>query len=655
MQMPMEFMIPQCDWRPTPVSQLPSWEGAKRVSIDLETRDPELKTLGPGVRRGGYVCGIAFKIEDGPEHYLPIRHSEDNLPEEQVWAYMREQSERMRGLVLGANLPYDLDYLWENGVLFPNIAGYRDIQVNEPLIDDLQDSYSLENIAQRYGLPGKDLTLLKQACEGWGVHHTEMHKIPGRFAAQYALQDVRLPLIIARRQERKLEEKDEDGFDLLRVHDLECRLLPVLVRMRRRGVRVSLERLERFRQLTIVEQAKAIAFVKDQTGLSLGVDDVNRPAALVAPLGFIGVRKEDIPLTPKTKQPSIDNDMLRKLKHPVADAILRARKVSKLRTTFVDGIMKHMVKGRIHSTFNQLRTNKSDDENDDGEGARYGRISSTDPNMQQQPNPDKDPEFGKAWRAIYLPEEGMEWFANDYRAQEPRQLVHFAEVCGCPKAAEVAERYRVDLSTDPHTLVAQLIAGAGPDWKPSKQERSEAKIIGLGLAYGMGGAKLARSLGLPTEWKFIERLGRTIEVAGPEAQSKLDQFHAGVPYVRDLAQKCQAAARSRGYIRTLMGRRCHFPEKPLEDQKGPNDKYDWLHKALNRLVQGSSADQTKLATVLVDGGGHFLQLQVHDELDGSCRDRGEGEAIGDLMRNCVKLRVPCLVDVEVGPSWGECT
>lgn len=648
-------MIPEVQWNPTPLSELPSWAGAKRVCIDLETCDPTLKTLGPGVRRGGYVCGIGFAIEDGPRHYLPIRHSGDNYDEAQVWRYVRDNAALLRGKVGGANFAYDLDYLWEAGVEFPQIEGYWDIQVNAPLLDDQHMSYSVDSIAEREGLPGKDRSVLDEALAAWGVGRHEMHKVPGRFAHQYVVQDLELPLLICRRQERKIHEDDVDGRNLSQVWALEHRLLPVLVKMRRRGVRVSEERLEAFEQLTLRDQRAAMDEIYRLTNVRLAMDDIDKKGPQVKVLNAIGVRTEDIPKTPgganAAPQPKIDKAYLAALKHPVCDQLLKARKMSKLRSTFVDGIRRHLVKGRIHSTMNQLRMSK-DDSGEDEDGARYGRISSTDPNMQQQPNPDKDPEYAKPWRQIYLPEEGMEWFANDYSQQEPRMLIHFAEVCRLPMAYEAAERFRNDPTTDNHTLFAQLIAGMPADWVPPKKKRSEAKITYLGLIYRMGGAKLARALGLPSTFKFIERLNKTIEIAGPEAQAILDSFHRGAPFVKALAELCEDAVRKKGFVRTLMGRCCRFPENPVEFRKDAKDTFLHLHKALNRVIQGSSADQTKLATCIADENGHFVQLQVHDELDGSCRDRKEAEEIGDIMRHCVKLRVPSKVDVECGSSWG---
>jgi DNA polymerase I-like protein with 3'-5' exonuclease and polymerase domains len=163
----------------------------------------------------------------------------------------------------------------------------------------------------------------------------------------------------------------------------------------------------------------------------------------------------------------------------------------------------------------------------------------------------------------------------------------------------------------------------------------------------MGSAKLAKECGLGTEFKWSDRNKAMVEMAGPEARAVLDRFNERVPYVRELAQFCEARAKTNGYLITLLGRRCRFP---LRDDGGG---YDWTYKALNRLIQGGSADQTKAAMVAADEAGYALQLQVHDELDLTVKNREEAEAVADIMRTVVPLRVPSRVDVEIGPSWGE--
>ena len=341
--------------------------------------------------------------------------------------------------------------------------------------------------------------------------------------------------------------------------------------------------------------------------------------------------------TEKTDQPKITADLLEGLDHPVGALLRRAKKMDKLRRTYINGIREHLVGDRIHATFNQLRRTK-----DDGEqelGAAYGRISSSDPNLQNQPVRDVD----IPWREIYVPDDGEEWIDADYSQQEPRMLTHFAALANCRGAEEAVRRYNEDANLDNHTMMAQIVYDLGTA-EPTKEQRGNAKTIFLGLCYGMGGGKLCRNLGLPTEW--VTRNGRTYEGAGPEGQALFDLFHERAPYVKSLAKKCERAAKRRGYIRTLSGRRCRFPRKK------EGNGYNWTNKALNRLIQGSSADQTKTAMVAAHDAGLPLQLQIHDELTLS-GGPGEAETLVEVMRDCIELLVPSKVDAHLGANWAE--
>jgi hypothetical protein len=147
------------------LSSLPSWTDAKVLSIDVETKDPDIKSLGPGVRRpGNRVVGFGFAIEDGPEFYLPISHEGGDNCEGDVWGYVREQFRNFRGVLTGANLPYDGDWCMENGVDFSGVKSWEDVQVTDPLINELHDRYDLETLCQRYELPGKDESVLREAA-----------------------------------------------------------------------------------------------------------------------------------------------------------------------------------------------------------------------------------------------------------------------------------------------------------------------------------------------------------------------------------------------------------------------------------------------------------------------------------------------------------
>lgn len=644
----MPLFAPESEWRPPAMADLPSWTGAKRIAVDVETRDQHLKELGIGVRRGGYITGVSFAIEDGPAHYLPMHHEGgDNLPEAQVLAYLRDQARGFNGDVVGANLQYDLDYLWEEQVEFGADARFRDIQVADPLIYELHMRYSLDEICKRYGLPGKNEDKLREAARAYGVDPKNgMWRLPARFVGAYAEDDTRLPLMVLRRQERKIE--DDDLWD---IWNLESKVLPVLVKMRRRGVRVNMDKLRGIEEWSLEEEAQALARVRHETGVNVSVGDVWKAGAIAPALEAIGIQ-----LNKTAKgQPNIDKDVLASIDHPVAKALAWARKTNKLRTTFAASVRRYEVNGRIHCTFNQIAR---EDEQGDMKGARYGRLSCVDPNLQQQPSRD---EFAARWRSIYEPEEGSLWATNDYSQQEPRWTTHFAAEMDLTKAREAAQAYCDDPLLDNHDFMAQLTG----------LPRKYAKNVYLGLCYGEGGAKLSHDLGLPTRWALAgkwengrreiaffssqqeafearneRQTGYVFEAAGEEAQGVLDAFDERAPFIKQLAKKAQEMASKRGYVKTVGGRRLHFPQR--------NDgTYDWCHKALNRIIQGSSADQTKEALVALDAEGYWVALQVHDEIDCSVADVAEGKAIGAVMQNIRLARVPFRVDTEIGPSWGE--
>lgn len=641
MQLPL--FTPTSEWRPPALADLPDWSLAKRISIDVETRDTHLRTLGIGVRRGGYVTGYSFSIEDGPSFYLPVKHAGgDNLPEEGVVGYLQAQAKRFTGDLVGAHLAYDLDYLWENGIYFPNVRYYRDVQVADPLIYELHMQYGLQKIAERYGFAGKNEELLRTAARDYNVDPKNgMWQLPARFVGAYAESDTQQPLLILRKQERIIDDKDLWG-----IYNLESQVTPCLVRMRRRGVRVDEDRLAKIEEWSLREESEALQLVKHQTGVHIAVGDVWKPGALAPALEAIGVAINKT----ATGKPSIDKDVLGDIDHPVAAALARARKVNKVRTTFAASIRKYWVNGRIHCTFQQIAI---ETESGDQKGARYGRLSCVDPNMQQQPSRD---DFAKMWRSIYIPEEGKLWCSADYSQQEPRWTTHFGAVLDLTGAREAAQAYWDDPNLDNHTFMAELTG----------LPRKYAKNIYLGLCYGEGGAKLSSDLGLPSRWALVVKKtwmhfdtheealeerrkagdGRVFEVAGTEAQKVLDTFDQRAPFIRLLAKAAEGRAKAKGFITTIGGRRLHFPEKP-------DGSYDWTHKALNRLIQGSAADQTKKALVALDAEGFFLQLQVHDEMASSVEDKAEGERIAQIMREIIPAKVPFKVDIELGPSWGE--
>jgi DNA polymerase I-like protein with 3'-5' exonuclease and polymerase domains len=661
----LSMFMPESDWKPPDMTSLPEWDGAKRICLDCETRDPDLKKLGPGPRRDGYTTGWGLAIDDGPSFYLPMRHEGGgNLDADSVLRYLRSQTKKFTGEIVGAKLDYDLDYALEDGMEFHPDVLFRDIQIADPLINELHYSYSLDAIGERVGVKAKDETMLIAAGQALGMDpKAGMWRFHSKYVGAYGEQDVRSPLEIYAKQ-RELLTRD----NLWGVFDLESQVLPVLVRMRRRGVRIDFDKLNEIELMCMRTEKDALDIVLRATGIRIDREAVWKPAALAPALQDIGVRLQ------KTSQGaySISNDLLERIQHPVAEAIRRARKFNKLRTTFASSMRKHAVNGKIHCTFHQIAREAEDG---DQKGVRYGRLSATGPNLQQQPNPEKDEEVAGEWRKIFIPEDEAIWACVDFKQQEPKWVTHYAAVLDLPRAREAAQRFIDDPKVDNHDMMTELIHGEGSkarmDPKLFKQFRSHAKILFLGLTYGEGGAKLCHDLKLSTRWAIYQRgqparyydsrheawmsldgqpHARIHEVAGLEGQAIIDKFNTEVPFVRKLAERAQERAAQNGFVNTISGRRLHFKTRD-------NGTYDWLHKAMNRVIQGTSADQMKQALVDIDRAGYYLQLQVHDESNSSVSTHAEAIEIGRIMsasaNKFVEPRLPFSTDVECGPSWGE--
>ena len=642
------LFLPESAWQLPDLNSLPSWDQFKRIGLDVETRDTNLFDLGPGAQRDGKVVGWCLAFEDGPAPvYLPVGHRQGtNLNPDNVLSYIRDNAKNFSGTVVGANLSYDLDYLCEElgdelgtGTCFPKVQAFKDTQNADPLINENHHRYGLDAVAERWGLPHKVEDRLREAAEAYGVSpKSGLYLLDPKYVGEYGEGDALRPLQIMRRQEREISEQG-----LEKIWELETQVLPALVRMKRRGVAVDFDRLGQIENWCADKEQEQLKQVYRHSGRTLNVDDLSAAAAIAPILFSIGAQLQK---NAKNKQWNIDAQVLKSLKHPVATAILNARKINKIRRDFIRSVRQHAVNGRIHCSFNQLKRPKSNESEEGTAGTVTGRLSATNPNMQQQPSPkDTDPEtmqvtdeLSLMWREIYVPDEGGEWACLDYSQQEPRILHHFAELTNCPGAKAACNKYRDDTDNDNHSMFAEMTG----------LPRKQAKILYLGKCYRMGGAKFAVSLGLPTMRKLIGRGDdqKWITTAGPEADVILKQFSAGAPYIDALAKKVERAARKKGHITTLLGRRCRFGMDHDGNRLG-------THRALNRLIQGSAADQTKKALVEADRAGIRLQLQVHDELDLTIWDRSEAEELAKIMRECAPLTVPSKVDIETGPNWGQ--
>jgi len=331
-----------------------------------------------------------------------------------------------------------------------------------------------------------------------------------------------------------------------------------------------------------------------------------------------------------TGAPSFTKNFLSQHPNEIAQAIAQAREINKAHTTFIDTILEHEHKGRIHADINQIRS-------DDG-GTVTGRFSYSNPNLQQIPARSK--KIGPLIRSLFLPEENCVWGAFDYSQQEPRIVVHYAALSQLQGVSDIVDAYR-EGDADFHQAVAEM----------ADINRKDAKTINLGLMYGMGKNKLMAELGLLVE----------------QAEKLLKKYHERAPFVKQLIDAVSRRAQERGRIRTIGGRICHFDlwepasfgiHKPLPhadalSEHGPGIKRAFTYKALNKLIQGSAADMTKIAMVKLYREGIIPMIQIHDELDVSVENPKQAQKIIEIMEEAVKLEVPNKVDYEKGQSWGD--
>jgi len=612
---------PPSEW--TPPEKFPDLSEAKEIAIDLETCDPNIKELGPGWARGeGYVLGVAIAVE-GWKGYFPIRHEngggnfDENILKREVQKIMALPCDKVFH-----NAAYDVGWLRWWGV---EVKGkIIDTLIAAPLIDENRFQYTLNVLGKDYLQETKSEAGLYEAAREWGVDaKSEMYKLPAMHVGPYAEQDADLTLKLWQVFKPELIKQK-----LSSIFDLETRLFPCLLDMTWKGVRVDLEKAKKIEKSFVKKEKDILQEIKKDTGINVEVW-----SAVSVAKAF---DKFNIPYerTGITKQPKFDKNFLVTHKHPLAQKIVHARETNKARATFIDTIFRHQHNGRIHANINQMRS-----ESGLG-GTATGRFSYNNPNLQQIPARNKD--IGPLIRSIFIPDEGCRWGSFDYSQQEPRVLVHFAALTGggLKGADEVIDSYKIE-DPDFHQAVADM---AGID-------RKTAKTINLGMMYGMGKGKLGSELGLDKD----------------ETEDLFARFHANVPFVKQLTEQAMRKAENVGFLRTLLGRKCRFdrweprmfgvhkslPLAEAEREYGRDIKRAFTYKALNRLIQGSSADMIKKAMVDLYEEGIVSHIQVHDELNCSIESEEQATRIKEIMETTVELKVPLKVDMEIGPSWGE--
>lgn len=488
--------------------------------------------------------------------------------------------------------------------------------VVEALLNEHRFTYNLGDLGLEYfDMPKRDDELLQWLADYFGEKKDKklMGKIqyaPREIVADYGIGDVEIGEKLYYRQQPLIKAQE-----LGTIVALEHETLKALAEIERRGVPVNQ------RQVPIVEAN----LTKEQMRLQQEIIDLvgwpvnpRSPNDMIRAFQTLGL---PISYKKKTGNPTFAKNILEQLTHPFIDALSGSRGVKTMLDTFIHGsIGGHMTaEGRIHTDYNQVRG--------DDYGTGTGRLSSSNPNLQQIPK--RDGELAPLIRSLFIPPKGKQWISNDWEQFEFRIFAHYTN------DQDLIAQYRRDPTTDFHQALSDR----------SGKPRDKSKRINLGMVFGMGEGKLASELGMP----YTEEVGRDGAVylkAGPEAQAFFAEYHEKFPGAKKFLQQASNLARSRGYVKTVLGRRLRFP-------KGHS-----THKAGGLVFQGSAADIMKRKTVEINREFRKTDTEfvliVHDEFDllsPTGMAKKVAARVKQITEDVPEFRVPILSKASVGKDW----
>lgn len=621
-------------------TELPNYSTAPSLVIDLETFDPHIKELGPGWATGdGEVIGYGIGIPGHPEHsrYLSVRHNSyiNTMEPEQAKCLMQALMNLPMPKIF-QNAPYDMGWMKREGIKVEGPC-YCTMEA-AALIDERRSSYSLDSIGE-WLVGRKKLTHKLEAFagdRGWKAS-SDMYKMPPELVGEYCCGDVDLTGDVWLKERPLL-----DAQNLWDVFILESELLPLWVQMRWNGVRVDEEGIERTKQEFHEEAARIVRGLRDRYKVDVDLWKARSIEALCKQEGITHHRTRPSKGYPDG-QPSFTKGWLENHPHEAMRQVALGRKFDKVATTFLEGLQRYCVKGVVHPEIHAMKS-------DDG-GTVTGRLSLSNPGLHQMPGERSGMKMARAIRGLFICHDPRNFMGSfDYSQQEPRLQIHYASVLKLRGAEQAVQTFRDNPRTDYHQWSADTFAAP----------RKEAKIINLGLAYGMGILKLSYSLGCSFD----------------EARERLDKYYSGMPWMRELQRTCTNKAADRGYIRTILGRRCRYEDwEPVDRELLKNSEAgvplpreaalkEWpntplrrafTYRGMNGLIQGSAADQTKKAMRdLYYDHGIVPTLQMHDELLCEVPHMEQGAVVTKTMEEAVKLAVPVVVDAAYGETWGDC-
>ena len=661
------------------------------VAIDIETYDPNLKTKGLGaIRKDGFITGVA--VATGKDTvYFGLHHSDKTTSKEEekeFWDQLNKKLLQNPNIIkVFHNAIYDV--CWLRSVTGKMLKGRLvDTMVAASVIDENRFKYSLDALSKDYLNDSKYKYDLyeKAAIEGIKDPMSNMHKLSYGLVKVYAKQDVDLTLklwnLFNKKLDKTLYTKAENNkvYTCRNIFELETRLFPCLVDMKFKGVRIDTQKLEHLGKRLRRRRDNLLSIIKKHTGLKLQLWAATSIKQLLDNRKITKFEK-----TPKSGMPKLPKDFLKTHEDRFLRMVSKAREADKAVNTFIEGLKSYIYKGRIHADINQIKG--------DGGGTVTGRFSMSNPNLQQIPSKGY---IGKKMRQLFIPEEGHTWGSFDYSQQEPRIVVHYAIKHGLSETEDLKERFDDD-KADFHQVVADM----------AKISRKQAKTINLGLFYGMGKGKLQAELNLDKaqaktlfdtyhkKVPFVKELSdnliqfaaknkliftledrfcrfdkyesvnkrwnndkRKFEEWDPEA-IEIKQSDGKIKYKGEfITPKLLTKEEAWTKFKLLHNAKSKKKVEDLteEERKSRFKLYfspAFTYKALNRLVQGSAADMTKKAMVLLYEKGIVPHIQIHDELCVSIKDNETRNTVQKIMEIAIPLKVNNKVDFESGPNWGS--
>ena len=580
-------------------------QSAELISIDTETT-----SLDPMQAR---IVGLSFTDRTCEAAYLPLGHdyagAPDQLPLEETLAQLKPLLEDPTLPKVGQNLKYDRSVLLNH-----------DIELRGIRFDTMLESYVLDSTGSRHDMDTLSLKYLGlnsiryEDVAGKGKKQLTFNQVPVETATPYAAEDADLVLRLHQTLYPRLKqfEKQRELFE-----NIEMPLLPVLSRIERTGVRVDSDMLAR-QSSELGERIDTLAQQAfDQAGADFNIASPKQIQEIL----FEKLQLPVISKTPKG-QPSTSENVLQELaeQHELPKLILEHRALSKLRSTYTEKLplLVNPNTGRVHTSYHQA-------------SVATGRLSSTDPNLQNIPVRTTD---GRRIREAFVPESGSVLLAADYSQIELRIMAHLSGDDGL--LAAFAD------NQDIHRATASEVFSTALEDVDSDQRRS-AKAINFGLIYGMSAFGLARQLGINRS----------------EAQSYIELYFDRYPGVKAYMEQIRTQAREQQFVETIFGRKLYLPDISSSNHAR---RQGAERAAINAPMQGTAADLIKLAMLAIDSWlteqalETRMIMQVHDELvlevpDSELKD--VPETIASLMSGVAQLRVPLSVDVGSGANWAE--